>query len=207
MRSRMGAAPAAARTNGLLVEHVGDETVIYDLDSKEAHCLNALAAQIFALTDGRRKVSELAELATRNLNTVVSEDEVAEAVAQLEERRLLDSPVFVQQSGISRRDALRRGVFATVLITTIGVPVATAAATAPIPTGCTGCGQNKDCASNHCCQDVAGKSCNQTCCVGENNSCHRSATGDCTVLVTDTGCGTCPCADCPNGSSSCCSNQ
>lgn len=201
----MGAAPAAARTHGLLVEHVGDETVVYDLDSKEAHCLSAVAAQIFALTDGRRRASELAELASRNLNTTVTEDEAAEAVALLDERRLLDTPLLVEQSGMSRREVIRKGAFATVLITTIAIPVATAAATVQIPTGCTGCGKNKDCASGHCCQDVAGKSCNQTCCVGANNSCHITTGNNCTVTLADTGCPTCPCDTCPPGSLPCCS--
>lgn len=224
MRSRMGAVPAAARSEGLLIERVDDETVIYDLESKEAHCLGVLAAQVFDLCDGRRKHDAIAAEAERRLATTVTTDDVADAVAQLEERRLLDTPFLIHEGGISRRDALRRGVFATALITTIGVPVATAAATAQIPTGCTGCGQNKDCVSGHCCQSVPGKQCNQTCCVGANNSCHFSncvfpgtstpcdprhndCACDCTVLISDADCpgGGCPCAACPPGSTVCCS--
>jgi hypothetical protein len=226
MRSRMGAVPAAARSEGLLIEQVGDETVVYDLESKEAHCLSALAARVFELCDGRLKLDGIAEAAGIELGRSVTTDEVVAAVEQLEERRLLDTPFLVMhEGGISRRDAIRRGVFATALVTTIGVPVATAAATDQIPTGCTGCGKNPDCISGHCCQSNPGKACNQSCCVGANNSCHVSncvvpgtntpcdpktstvtCLCDCTVLISDADCagGACPCGTCPAGSVPCC---
>jgi hypothetical protein len=114
--------------------------------------------------------------------------------------------------GVSRRQMLRRVGFAgaaaavgTSLVTTVVAP--TAAWASGLPTGCSGCGKNSDCTSGHCCQSNAGKQCNQSCCVGLNNSCHFATSGTtltCTVCVSQTGCSTCPCAPCPGASQPCC---
>jgi hypothetical protein len=134
-------------------------------------------------------------------------------------------------NGVSRREMIRRVGFAgagaaaaTTLVTSIVPPGALAASA--LPTGCTGCNQNKDCASQHCCQSTPGKQCNNTCCVGANNSCHlvgacnpggqacsdtnpcpggATCIGSCTVTLANSGCPQCPCASCPTGSASCCS--
>jgi hypothetical protein len=172
-----------ARSEGLLVESVGDEIVVYDLATKEAHCLKALAATLFEYADGRRTTSDIAELASHRLGTPVSESDVSDAVGQLEHAGLLEVPLLVRDgngngNGVSRREAMRRigfagaaAVAATPLVTSIAAPTARAAAVSGLPIGCP-CGKNPDCVSNHCCQTNAGKSCNQQCCVGGNNSCH-----------------------------------
>jgi hypothetical protein len=210
-----------ARGEGLLVEAVGDETVIYDLGTKEAHCLKPLAAAVFMYADGQNTAAEIAELAAYRLGSPVSEADTSDALTQLGGAGLLDGPLVVQD-GVSRRDALRRmatvaGVAAAApLITSIVAPSVALAGASKIPAGCTGCGQNKDCASNHCCQTVAGKSCNESCCVGTDNSCHLTSSGSvntCTVQLS----GGCPCVCgtsgcsptpdgtcCPQGSSVCC---
>jgi hypothetical protein len=221
------------------VEPVGDETVVYDLESKEAHCLKPLAAAVFDCCDGTGSISDVAAAASRRLAKSVSDDEVTEAVRQLEQLRLLDTPFVVVASGdgngngVSRREALRRigfvGAAATsaTMITSIAVPTA-AAAKSGIPGGCTGCSQNKDCASGHCCQSVPGKQCNSQCCVFDNNSCHLSTCTcqggttpgvscltttcggggtcvcQCTVCISTVTCGACPCSTCPSGSVACC---
>jgi hypothetical protein len=205
------------RTTGLLVEAVGDEAVVYDLETREAHCLKPLAAVVFECCDGAGSISDLAATASRRLSTNVTDDDVAEAVRQLEQLKLLDTPLVVLDgangngNGVSRREALRRIGFvgataaSATLVTSIAVPAVAWAS--GIPAGCSNCGKNSDCASGHCCQSNGGKQCAQTCCVGGNNSCHF--TGDpnnptCTVCISDTGCGTCPCSQCPGGSSPCC---
>lgn len=183
-----------ARSEGLHIESVGDETVVYDTESKEAHCLKPLAAAVFAYADGNHTAVEIAELAAVRLAAEIDESDVASAVDQLEQSGLLDAPLLVRD-GVSRREMIRRVSWAgaivagsTPLITSIVAPTAAMAAASTIPTGCTGCGQNKDCASNHCCQSVSGKSCDQSCCVGMDNSCHISSGGVCTVVLS-----TCPC--------------
>ena len=243
MRAWETGAPApAARSEGLLIEPVGDETVIYDTKSKEAHCLKPLAAIVFDRSDGHATIDEIARIAEDRLAKPVDVTEVADAVAQLEGRGLLKSVLVVHTGdqfvakngdGVSRREMIRRVGFAgavaataTSLVTSI-LPSAALAASG-LPSGCTGCGGNSDCASNHCCQQNPGKSCNQGCCAGSNNSCHitvcrceggaRSGATclfstcpggtcvcQCSVCATEVPGGICP--TCPSGSSSCCSSD
>lgn len=193
-----------ARQHELLVEQVGDETVVYDLESKAVHCLSPLAAVVFENCDGRMTPAGCATVATERLGRAVTEDEVVAALDQLEERSLFSSPVLKLENGngMSRRDFARRSAvvgasaLAVPLITSIAAPTAAMAASG-IASGCAGCGKNPDCVSNHCCQSNAGKSCNQGCCVDHDNSCHfcncnASNVCDCTVAAVDIP-GGCPC--------------
>jgi len=201
----------AARSEGLIVERVGEESVVYDLESKEAHCLNPLAAVVFTHADGKSTTADIAELAGYRLGKPISEAEVAEAVDQLEAHALLDTPTVLGE-GISRRQAVKRfaavagAATATPLIASVTAPVASAQGSL-IPTGsCCGnsststcAGQNPRCQSNHCCQalDNPAKSCNQCKCVGDRNDCSTDqcgqAPGNC-PNVTINGVSTAACA-------------
>jgi hypothetical protein len=206
-----------ARAEGLLVESVGDETVIYDLDTKEAHCLKSLAAAVFMYADGNRTASDIAELAAYRMGTPVTESEVNDAFAQLETRALLDAGPVVVRNGISRRDAIKKfGVVAGVATVTPLIATVSASA-APgdslIPTG--GCcgdsstgdtctGGNPTCQSGHCCQnlDASAKQCNSCKCVGDKNDC---STDQCDQTADTTGCPTFPFHTvCGKASNRCC---
>jgi hypothetical protein len=213
VRSTSARAVPAARSDGLLVQTLGDETVIYDTESKEAHCLKPLAAIVYGCSDGHATVAEIASTAEARLGQGVSDADVADAVAQLESVGLLQTALVVRAGnrlvardgrGISRREMLRRVGFAgaaaaagTSLVTSI-VP-SNALALSGIPTGCTGCTGNPSCLSNHCCQSNAGKSCNQSCCAGANNSCHISGCAcsisgaNCLTQACGAGAGNCVC--------------
>jgi hypothetical protein len=214
----------------LLVEHVGDETVVYDLETKAVHCLSPLAAVVFSHCDGRTRPADCAAIAAERLGREISEDEVLAALTQFEERSFFRSPVLTLQNGndngnggISRRDFARKSAvaagavaFAAPLITSIAAPSAAMAASG-IASGCSGCGKNPDCVSNHCCQGVPGKQCNIGCCVDHDNSCHfcncASGVCNCTVQGSDLDAGVCPCTCgaagcantpcCPSGASCC----
>ena len=82
--------PPLARSEGLLIEHVGDETVVLDTESKQAHCLSPLAAAVFEGADGTTGVEDLAERISSD--EPVSVQQVGAALAQLEERGLLGRP-------------------------------------------------------------------------------------------------------------------
>lgn len=204
MRQTEGSATPQARTQDLLVERIDDELVVYDLYDKQVHCLGPLATSIFELCDGQRSSSELALAASAGTGRTVTGEEVAAALAELDEHGLLVRPTLAVHNGLSRRDMMRKSarlgaaVAAVPLITSVVAPTA-AMALNGIPTGCTGCGQNKDCASNHCCQAVPGKQCLQTCCVGANNSCQLDSNNNCTVQLA--GCGD---VICPPGTGKCC---
>ena len=197
----------AARKDGLLVEQVGGESVVYDLNTKDVHRLNPLAAAVFAHCDGQTPAAGLAPLAEESLGEPVSSDDVSAALTQLQENALLETPPLLVHDGLSRRSLMQKSAlagaaaFATPLITSIAAPTA-AMALNGIPTGCTGCGKNSDCVSNHCCQQVAGKQCNQSCCVAGNNSCRlRTENGVNICSVPLAGCGA---VVCPPGTSKCC---
>lgn len=116
----------AARTSGLLVEHLGDETIIYDTERKEAHCLSPLAALVFAHCDGATSIAEMTKLINARGESAYTTANVVEAVGQLEARELL-APA---PNGTSRREMLRRvaatgaAAAALPLITSIVAPTA-----------------------------------------------------------------------------------
>ena len=202
-----------ARTRDLLVEHVVDETVVYDLDSKDVHCLTPLAAAVFEHCDGRTTTDRIAQLAQERLGEPVGPDEVSAALAQLEERSLLEAPPLVLHEGLSRRDLVRRSaltgaaVAMAPLITSIAAPTAAMASSHTLPAGCT-CTKNPDCASNHCCQSVrvgrTNTACNNGCCVLHDNSCQlrTDSAGNpiCSVVLAN-----CSSINCP-GSTRCCTS-
>lgn len=121
-----------ARTERLLVEAVGDEAVIFDLDTRSSHALKPLAAAVFSYADGSNTVAEIADLVSHRLATQVSETDVDDVVAQLAELGLLDAPELdLDGSGVSRRDVLK--TFAAVgagaaLISTVTAGTALASA-------------------------------------------------------------------------------
>ena len=164
--------PPAARSQDLLVERVGDETVVYDLESKDVHCLSPLAAKVFEACDGTTPLDEIAQALS------LSTAEVNDAVAQLDECELLDrpdSPLVLSDGGSTRREAVQKVAFAGAtaafsapLITSIVSPSAAMAASGN-PTGCQ-CTMNSDCASNHCCMNAgSNEKCNDGCCAESNN--------------------------------------
>jgi hypothetical protein len=99
-----------ARSDGLLVETLDAETLIYDTERNAAHCLDAEAAAVWRGCDG---VCSLSEISAR---TGSSEEVAAATVRDLAARHL------VEPLGVSRRDVLR----------TFGVGAASAAVAIPV---------------------------------------------------------------------------
>jgi hypothetical protein len=120
----------AAREDGVLVEQVADETIVYVTDSKEVHCLSPLASAVYASCDGRTSMERLARAASERLGETVTEANVREALIQLEARELMAFPLASGNGGMSRRDMLQRSAAAVAggaLITTVVAPPAIAA--------------------------------------------------------------------------------
>lgn len=206
-----------ARTDGLLVETLGDETVVYDLESKEAHCLKGLAAVAFAYADGANSPADIAELASYRLVRPVTEAEIGDSLEQLEERGLLRAPPHGEHDGLSRRQALRTLAAAgagTVLITTVTAPVAAAASscnalnpsdfpacfTGSAPSsgndffGCTPCNTSTHCGSGftcccvHCDNQSQYGDCCQSVCVPGHSCAGSNGYGSFSSLATGTSC-------------------
>jgi hypothetical protein len=96
-----------AREDGLLVETIGEELLLYDRESHTAHCLTPIAASVWRHCDGEHDVTKLAQLAGAH------ESLVAEALHELRERELVDAEPELMPSesvvaGVSRREAIIR---------------------------------------------------------------------------------------------------
>jgi len=131
-----------ARKRSLIVEELADETLVYDLESHRAHCLNRAAALVWRQCDGRRSVEEIAEKLRREFPAGADGEVVVRfALEQLAKFKLLEASVGKQVSvktGLTRREMMRRlGLAAAVtlpLVNSIVAPTPAQAATC-VPTG------------------------------------------------------------------------
>ncbi len=95
-----------AREDELLVEELADETLVYDLRSHTARCLNHTAALVWSHCDGQTSVAEMATMLESELQTPVDEAVVWMALDRLARSRLLTERVTLTEDMASRRDAL-----------------------------------------------------------------------------------------------------
>ena len=132
-----------ARRERLIVNELADETLVYDLERDEAHCLNQTAAIVWKLCDGQTTVDEIAIRVGNELQETVDAKVVWLALAQLRKRRLLLERISrpasrLMRPRISRRElAIKLGrvmVIALPLITTIAAPMPASAGS------CSNCG-------------------------------------------------------------------
>jgi hypothetical protein len=129
------------RREGLVVEHVGAEILVYDLERHRAHCLNPTAALVWSACDGRRDAAAIAREIAREVPEA-SVELVQVALVKLERAHLLAAPA----GGIPRRAALRRLTLAAGLmpvVSSILVPEAAQAASCSQVGGC--CASKDDC--------------------------------------------------------------
>lgn len=104
-----------ARKEGLIIQQMPDEVLVYDTLRHKAHCLNKTAALVWQHCDGASSVSEIAEHLERELKTLVSEDVVYLALQQLGKDHLLEKRVTLPLAmhGLSRRELIKRVGLAT----------------------------------------------------------------------------------------------
>lgn len=91
-----------ARKNGLVVQEMPDEVLVYDLDTNKAHCLNQTAAKVWKSCDGNNTVSDIAKLFE------AQEDLVWLAIDQLNENNLLEQEIKANFEGQSRREVIKK---------------------------------------------------------------------------------------------------
>lgn len=147
-----------ARTNGLVVQELNEELLVYDTYSNRDHCLNQSAAFVWKLCDGSRTARHIASQFEPGGLGKVTEDFVWLALDQLNENGLLENKQLPRFSGRSRREVLETigmaSVVAIPIIASLAVPNTVFAVVSDCP--CTSdsiCGapQNANCASTtHC---------------------------------------------------------
>ena len=152
MKNRREQKVPEARTEGLIVQQLADEVLVYDQDRHKAHCLNRTAALVWGRCDGRSSISEIASRLAGETSSEVEADVVWLAVEQLSRTHLLKGRVEAGDGGMSRREVMRRiGVGAAValpLVTSIVAPKATEAANCR-PSGAS-CNSSPQCCSGVC---------------------------------------------------------
>ena len=93
-----------ARKHDLLVKELRDETLVYDLETNDAHCLNRTAALVWKRCDGKTTVSKMVSLLQQELGSAVDEDLVWLTVTQLRRFRLIENDESTFIPRVSRRD-------------------------------------------------------------------------------------------------------
>ena len=104
-----------ARNNGLVIQEMPDEVLVYDLDSNKAHCLNETAAFVWKSCDGNNSVADIVREFEANAGGRVSEDFVWLAIDQLQEKGLMEKSTESRFAGQSRRDVLKKIGLATIV--------------------------------------------------------------------------------------------
>lgn len=143
-----------ARSEGLIIEKLENELLVYDLKREKSHCLNQTAVLIWKHCDGQTDVAQISRILSKNLNEPISEQAVWLGLKQLAGAHLLhgrlSAPANVAK--VSRRELiLRVGLTAAVtlpFILTITAPTAKAQASClPRDAACT---LNSQCCSGNC---------------------------------------------------------
>jgi hypothetical protein len=124
------------RKEGLVIQDLPDEVLVYDLDRDRAHCLNQTAAFVWQHCDGRTTTGEIARSLGRKVNASVDEKVVWFAIDQLGRNHLMATrPVPPQLiAGMNRREMVR----ALGLAAAVAVPVV-ASIVAPTPAQASSC--------------------------------------------------------------------
>ena len=155
-----------ARKDRLIIKELPDETLVYDLNTDRAHCLNETASIVWKNCNGRNSITDLNNSLQKASALPVDEDVVWLALAQLEKFKLLSEVPDQAKlgSGITRRRVMRNLGLAAIALPSIIAIVAPTPALAlscvqpGLPPG-TSCNNNGQCCSNVCAGPGGSKTC------------------------------------------------
>lgn len=143
-----------ARKAGLIITQLADETLVYDTQTQQAHCLNQQAALVWEHCDGQTTIPDLVRKLQPGLKEPIDEQWVWYGLDGLTRIRLLEEKVDlpVALAGMSRRSFLRilgaTAVAVPVILTLTPSKVAAAGGSC-LPNG-SSCTTNPQCCSGHC---------------------------------------------------------
>lgn len=132
-----------ARRNGLVIQTLDDETLVYDLERDQAHCLNETAALVWQRCDGRTTDGRMADLLQKEFQMPVDVDLVWLAVKQLRRFRLIEDGKgsTTPARSVSRRKLLLKyapAALALPVIMSISAPTPAQSASCVCPNCCPG---------------------------------------------------------------------
>ena len=144
-----------AREHELVVQQVQNETLVYDLRSHRAHCLNATAASIWRRCDGLNSVSDISRLIAEEEALDVDVNVVWLGISELAEHDLL-SPEESMPSMMNRCEVVKKmGATSLLAVTpsvvTIDVPNAIPSAVSCVCTSSPQCIAQAQCPSTTFC--------------------------------------------------------
>ena len=129
-----------ARKDGLVIQELPDEVLVYDLDSDRAHCLNQTAAFVWQRCDGRNTTAQITRKLGQQFDCPVDEKIVWLALDQLGRNHLLERQPIPPPAlmGMNRRAMVRSlglaAALAIPVVTSILAPMPAQAATC-LPSG------------------------------------------------------------------------
>lgn len=156
------------RKNDLLTQETLEETLVYDLKTNKALCLNKVSAIIWQNCNGTNSPAQIAWIANEKLNASLNETAVWFTLQELKKKNLLSGELHPppEFQNISRRQLVKTlGASAAValpVIFNVVAPTSAQAGSACVPLGqsCTSpqqCCTTPQCSSNVCangiCQD------------------------------------------------------
>jgi len=156
-----------AREDGLVVQELPDEILVYDLSRHRAYCLNRTAAMVWRHCDGQTTIAEMAALLENELKIPADEKIVWMALDRLERAHLLKERVGLPEEAArcSRREVLRTlglvGGLALLLPVVSSIITPTAAQVVTCVTSCAGQPDCVPCGPPNC-----DKRCRRGRCVG-----------------------------------------
>jgi len=118
-----------ARKDGLVIQEMPDEVLVFDMETNKAHCLNETAAFVWKACDGVNSVTEITKSFGNQSGKPVDENLVWLAIDQLNENNLLAEAVQTNYNGQSRREVIKKiGLAAVIALPIVSSLVAPTAA-------------------------------------------------------------------------------
>lgn len=131
-----------ARKEGLVIQDMPDEVLVYDLNSNKAHCLNQTAAFVWKACDGKKSITDITNLFAKQSGDQINEDLIWLAIDQLNENDLLEKEIVSKFHGESRRSVIKKIGFAAVvalpIVASLAAPTSVLAVVSCV--GCTNTG-------------------------------------------------------------------
>ncbi len=166
-----------ARQEGLVIQEMPDEILVFDMETNKAHCLNKTAAFVWKACDGKNSVADITKLFGSKSDSAVEENLVWLAIDQLNDNNLLAKELKADFNGQSRREVIKKiGMAAVIALPIVASLVAPTAALAVVCSGTvnssqcgTTCGNGSSCNGMVVCSTGPAAStgiCNDTACVG-----------------------------------------
>jgi len=143
-----------AKTEGIVTQILEDETLVYDLSSNKAHCLNSTAGAVWNLCNGERTIDQIVNDFESANDSSITVEVVELALDQLNGNNLLlASETEETSAGLNRRELIKRaGMAASIaipIVASIAVPANVMASSSRSGPG-SPCASPGDCASGAC---------------------------------------------------------